>query len=213
MEALERSLINSNWITILLVFLFAFVFLLKTINVKRLKGHTFSLINNSFIETEIEDQNTFFSLFKGLFFIFEMLVLSLFFYKVEVFYSEAIDEGFNTFFKVFGVIFTYFVAKRILELMLSKVFMLPNQVKFYLVSKSIYLYSVSILLLISIVLVEYSQLNTSFLIYFSMILFSFRFIIQVVSNKKLIFSELFYFILYLCTFEIAPLFILFKLMF
>ncbi|MCL7752339.1 DUF4271 domain-containing protein [Polaribacter sp. Z022] len=213
MQALERTIIDTNWITILLVSLLVFIFLLKGISVKRLKRIAFSFLNIGAIEDEIEENNSFFNAFKSLIFVFSTTVLSLVLYKALVYYFSSFKQGLIVFFKVFGLVFTYFIVKKLLEFLFSQLFMLSKQVKFFLFSKAIYLYSVSLFLLIGIVLVEYSQLNTSFLVYFSLVLFSIRFLLYVINNKNLILKELFYFILYLCAFEIAPLFILFKLLF
>ena len=212
-QALERTIIDTNWITILLVVLLGCVFLLKGLSNTRLKGNAFSLLSNSFIETEIEENYSFFNLFKSVIFVFSVIVLSLLVYHILLFYIVSIEQGFYTFMKVLGVVFSYFSIKWLLELLFSHLFKIDKQVKFFLFSKSSYLYSISFILLIGVILVEYSQLNTRFLVYFSALLFSIRFILHVDRNKKLVFNELFYFILYLCTFEIAPLFILFKLLF
>ncbi|WP_158840092.1 DUF4271 domain-containing protein [Polaribacter sp. L3A8] len=213
MQALDRVVVDNSWITILLVCLLACVFLLRGISAVRLRGCASSLINSNFVETEIEENSSFFDPFKNIIFIFSVFVLSLLVYKIYVFYSPSALEGVYAFFKIFGVVFVYFTIKRLSELLLSFLFMIHKKLDFFLVSKSIYLYAISFLVLVAVVLEEYSQLNTLFLVYFSGVLFSVRFIFHGVRNKKLIFSELFYFILYLCAFEIAPLFILFKLLF
>ena len=196
-----------------MVFLLICISLLKGISITRLKGVIFSFVNTSFIETEIEEKTSFFSLFKGIIFLFSMLVFSLAVYKIIVFYDVVSFSGFYLFLNVLGVVSAFFIVKWLLEIVFSSVFLLNKELKFFLFSKVSYLYSLSFYLLIAIVLVEYSQLNTIFLIYFASFLFAIRFLLHVVNNKKLIFSELFYFILYLCAFEIAPLFILFKLIF
>ncbi|WP_422897636.1 DUF4271 domain-containing protein [Polaribacter staleyi] len=212
-QALDRAVVDNSWITILLVGLFACVFLLRGISVVRLRGSVYSLINPTFLETEIEENSSFFNSFKSVIFIFSVFVLSLLIYKIYLHFTPYSPEGFYVFLKICGVVFSYFVVKRLLEFLLSSLFLIHKKLDFFLVSKSIYLYAVSFLLLIALVLEEYSPLNTQFLVYFSGVLFSIRFIFHGVRNKKLIFSELFYFILYLCAFEIAPLFILFKLLF
>ncbi len=212
-QALERTVVDTNWITILLVVLLGCVFLLKGLSITRLKGNVFSIINNSFIETEIEENFSFFNLFKSVIFLFSMSVLSLLAYKILLFYTVLVEAGFCTFLKILGIIFSYFTIKWLLEFLLSLLFKIDKQVKIFIFSKSSYLYSLSFILLIGIVLVQYSELNTGFLVYFSVFLFLIRFILLVARNKKLVFSELFYFILYLCAFQIAPLFILFKLLF
>jgi hypothetical protein len=193
--------------------LLACVFLLKGLSASKLKGNVSSFMNYGFIEKEVEDISTFFNLFQSVIFIFSMLVLSLLLYKVSLFYSVFEVFGFYTYFKIFGGVFSYFSIKWVLEFSLSLLFKINNQVKFFLVSKSIYLYSVTFFLLLPLVLSHYSQLKTIFLIYFSISIFLIRFIVHLFSNKKLVFNKLFYFILYLCALEIAPLFILFKLMF
>ena len=213
MQALERTVIDTNWITILLLLLLVCIFLLKIINSKRLKGNLFSLVKNSFIETEIEEKNTVFNLFESLIFTFSMLVFSLLVYKTVLLYVDDVVLGINTYFKIVAFIFSYFLIKWLLEYLFSVLFLINNQVRFFLVSKSSYLFSISFLIFIGIIITEYTQLNLKFLIYFTLLLFLFRFVFHLVNNKKLIFSKLFYFILYLCAFEIAPLFILFKLSF
>jgi len=212
-QAIEKTVIDTNWITLLFAFLLACVFLLKGLSASKLKGNVSSFMNYGFIEKEVEDNSTFFNLFQSVIFIFSMLVLSLLLYEISLFYSVFEVFGFYTYFKIFGGIVSYFSIKWVLEFSLSLLFIINKQVKFFLVSKSIYLYSVTFFLLIALVLAQYSQLNTIFLIYFSMSIFVIRFLVHLVSNKKLIFNKLFYFILYLCAFEIAPLFILFKLIF
>ena len=212
-QAIEKTVIDTNWITLLFIFLLACVFLLKGLSSSKLKGNVSSLIDPGFIEKEVADNSTFFNLFQSVIFIFSMLVLSLLLYEISLYYSVFEVFGFYTYFKVFGVVASYFSIKWMLEFLLSLLFVINKQVKFFLVSKSIYLYSVTFFLLIALVLTQYSQLNTNFLIYSSMSIFLIRFLVQLLTNKKLIFNKLFYFILYLCAFEIAPLFILFKLMF
>ncbi|WP_367889105.1 DUF4271 domain-containing protein [Polaribacter sejongensis] len=182
-------------------------------SVVRLKGSVSSLFNESFIDSEIEENTSFFNPFKNVIFIFSITVLALLTYKIYLYYNSSAEQGFYTFLKIFGVVFSYLTIKRLLEFLLSVVFKIDKKLDFFLVSKSVYLYSVSFFLLIAIVLVEYSQLDTPFLVYFSALLFSIRFIFHAVINKKLVFSELFYFILYLCAVEIAPLFVLFRLLF
>ncbi len=212
-QAIEKTVIDTNWITLLFAFMLACVFLLKGLSAPKLKGNISSLLHPGFIQKEVEDNSTFFNLFQSVIFIFSMLVLSLLFYDIGLYYAFFEASGFYTYFKVFGGVVSYFLIKWMLEFSLSLLFIIKKQVKFFLVSKSIYLYSVTFFLLIVLVLAQYSQLNTVFLIYFSVLMFLIRFLVHLASNKKLIFNKLFYFILYLCAFEIAPLFILFKLIF
>lgn len=213
MQALERTIIDTNWVTVLLVLLLVCVFLLKGLSFERLKGNALSLINKTFIESEIEENYSFVNLFKIVVFIFSMTVISLLMYKFLLFFDVSKEGGFYIFMETLGVVFSYFSTKRLLEFLLSHLFKINEQLKFFLGSKSNYLNCVSFYVFIALVIVEYSPLNTLFLVYISVLFFSIRFVLHLISNKKLISSKLFYFILYLCSFEIAPPFILFKLLF
>lgn len=213
MQALERTIIDTNWVTVLLVVLLVCVFLLKGLSFERLKGNALSLINKTFIESEIEENYSFVNLFKIVVFIFSMTVISLLMYKFLLFFDVSKEGGFYIFMETLGVVFSYFSTKRLVEFLLSHLFKINEQLKFFLGSKSNYLNCVSFYVFIALVIVEYSPLNTLFLVYISVLFFSIRFVLHLISNKKLISSKLFYFILYLCSFEIAPPFILFKLLF
>ena len=77
MQALEKIVINTNWISIILVFLFAIIAVLKIIDGDKLKGYVFALFNKGFIEDEVEENTSFFSSFYSLLFIFSSVVLAL----------------------------------------------------------------------------------------------------------------------------------------
>ena len=213
MQALEKIYLNTDWITVVLVLLFVVLFVLKGLDALKLKGYAIAFFNKGFIEDEVEENTTFFKAFHILIFTFSITVLSLVCYYFLIHFSEIKIEGLYLFGAIFLVLFFYFLIKWGLEYLLSLLFLIRKEVRFLLVSKSSYLYNISFYLFISLVLLQYTKLNITFLIGFTTLLFLMRFSFHVTNNKNLIFSKLFYFILYICAFEIAPLFVLFKLMF
>jgi hypothetical protein len=48
-QALEKITISTNWIPLVLVFLFAIIAVLKIIDAEKLKGYVFALFNKGFI--------------------------------------------------------------------------------------------------------------------------------------------------------------------
>lgn len=212
MQALEKIVVNTNWIPIVLVFLLSIIAILKIIDAEKLKGYVFALFNKGFIEDEVEENTSFFSSFYSLLFVFSSIVFSLVICLLVSEINAAFLLDFSSFLLVFGVVFSYFICKSFFEVALSSLFLIKKQVRFYVVSKFSYLYSISFFLLILYILFEFSPLDSSVFIYITFGLFLVRFIFHVSNNKNLIFSELFYFILYICAFEIAPLLTLFKLM-
>lgn len=212
MQALEKITISTNWIPLVLVFLLAIIAVLKIIDEEKLKGYVFALFNKGFIEGEAAEDTSLFSSFYSLLFIFSATVLALI---ISLFVTERnvnLVLSFSSFFSVLKVVFCYLLIKGLLEIALVRLFLIKKQVRFYLVSKFSSLYSISFFLLVFFVLFQFSPLNYSSFIFIALILFFLRFALQLGNNKKLVFSELFYFILYICAFEIAPLLTLFKLM-
>jgi hypothetical protein len=188
------------------------VFLLKEVDSKKLKGTFFAFFNKGFIEDEVEERVYFFKGFNIILFVFLLLLLSLLLSFFLENYSTNKEVDFLLFCKIFIVLGLYFILKWFLEYLISSVFLIRAETRFYLISKVTYLYAITFVLYIVVILVRYIPLNISFLGYFTVGLFSIRFAYHVANNKNLILSKLFYFILYLCAFEIAPLFILFKLL-
>ena len=213
MQALEKIVINTNWISIILVFLLAIIAVLKTIDGDKLKGYVFALFNKGFIQDEVEENTSFFSSFYSLLFIFSSLVLALItsFLVAEI--NKNTTFSVSSFFLILGIIWSYFIIKSLFEIGVIRLFIIKKEVRFYVVSKFGYLYSISFFLVIFFVLFRFGPLNFSFFIAATLGLSFLKFVFQVVNNKNLVFGKLFYFILYLCAFEIAPLLIMFKLVF
>ena len=212
MQALDKISLSTNWILLVLVFLFVIIAILKIIDAEKLKGYVFALFNKGFIESEAEEDILFFSSFYSLLFVFSATVLAL---TVSLLASEinvAFSLTFSSFLSVLKLVFSYLIVKRFLELAFARLLLIKKQVRFFLVCKLSYLYSISFFLLVFYILFLFSPLNYFYFTVIILGLFTLRYLFLLTSNKKLVFSELFYFILYICAFEIAPLLTLFKLM-
>ena len=213
MQAIEKIVYSNNWITIVLLFLFIAIVLLKLIDAKKLKESFFAFFNFGFLEDDDVDSVRFFDAFQIVIFFFTITVLSLVVFKFKIYLLPESTDNFVTYLTVYVGLLFYFLIKKILEYALSLLFFIKNKVQFYFKSKNNYLFNISFLVYIALILCEYANVNQLYLFYFAAFLFGVRFIFSLVINKKLIFNQLFYFILYICAFEIAPLFVLFKLMF
>jgi hypothetical protein len=160
----------------------------------------------------VQENTSFFSSFYSLLFLFSCTVLALIMSLLISERNEDFSFSFSFFLLVLGIIFSYFILKSILELLMVKLFLISKQVRFYVVSKFGYLYSISFFLLILFVLFQFGPLNFSFFVTIASGLFFLNFVLHVFNNKNLVFSKLFSYILSLCAFEISPLIIMFKLM-
>jgi hypothetical protein len=213
LQAIERMPFSNDWMTLILLLLFLIVFLLSMIDAARFQEVISKLFKISFLEAQIDESYPIFSGFHMLFTLFSVTVISLLLFDVKVFYFGINSSNFKEFYSVFSVVFLFFSLKYIIENILIYLFMLRNTLSYFVVSKANYFFGISCFLFIFLVLKEYANLNHIFIYYFTGFLFFISFIFHLLNNKKLIINYLFYFILYICAFEIAPLLILIKLMF
>ena len=157
MQALEKIVINTNWISIILVFLFAIIAVLKIIDGDKLKGYVFALFNKGFIEDEVEENTSFFSSFYSLLFIFSSVVLALVTSLLVAETNKNTSFSLSSFFLILGIIWSYFTIKSLLEIGVIRLFFIKKEVRFYVVSKFGYLYSISFFLIIFYFLYNYSS--------------------------------------------------------
>lgn len=187
------------------------VFFMKTIDVARLKEIITTPLDFSAIKIDDEPEGTLFDKFKVILFFFTAIVFALVF--VKVFDFQNIDSNnFYTFFIIFIAIISYLLLKKGIERLLLYLFSLQRKINDFLRTKSRSFHAISFVLYILLILSQFSQLSNNQLSWLIIGLFLFRFVFLVYKNKNLIFNKLFYFILYICTLEIAPLIIVYKLM-
>ena len=210
MAALHRSVLSNNWITLIFVFSILLLFLLKLFTTTKLKGYTAALFNKGFVEIEAEESYFSFSFFHLGFSLFTFLMLS-----ITIFLTVKQDSVFlfEDYLLYTFYLFSYVILRFLAVFALFSVFQFTSKLSFFMTSKRAYLYSISIALLFLNVFYFYAFQNQYLLFTGLTVLFSLRFSLIVINNKNLIIRELFYFILYLCAFELAPLFVLFRLIF
>lgn len=210
MQAIERELAAQDWVTFVIVFAIGLLFLLKIFHPSRLLGYSVSLFTKGFIAKRAEENPSYMSAFHGTLILFSALVISLLLF----FSFPNIDEtqSFSGFLTLTIGVIVYFVIRLLLDFALSRLLGISDFLRYFLLTKSGYLYNVCLWTFPALIIFKYSYNSINALWIFFALLLLIRFVLILVNNKKLILSNLFYFILYLCSFEIAPLLILYKLM-
>lgn len=213
LQAIERISFSNDWMTMVFVLLLFILFLIKLTDATRLEQVIFTLFNVSFLERQSDENYRIIDVFQSLFFIFSIIVNAILVFEIKNFYSNNNSNNFDDFFQIFVLISGYLFIKKILEHLLVLLFMLKRKLSFFILSKANYFFAISIYIYASILLKEYANLDPLITYFFAGFLFLVRFIFYFLNNKNLILNQLFYFILYICALEIAPLLILIKLMF
>ncbi len=213
MEALQRAILSNNWITIIFLVSLAVLFFLKLFEAEKLKGYAASIFNKGFIEIEAEDNLSFFSFFHIGFSFFFFLMITITGYFCANIYSHRTIFLLQDYIHVFNYVLLYMIVRFVSMSLFILLFELKQSTSLFLISKRGFLYSISIGLLFLNIIYFYSFQNKYLLITGVGLLFLVRFLMILMINKNLIIKELFYFILYLCAFELAPLFVLFRWIF
>ncbi|WP_373456508.1 DUF4271 domain-containing protein [uncultured Tenacibaculum sp.] len=207
MEILQRNFVSTDWITLVFLVGLVMIALMKLYKPQLLLGYSIAFFSQGFIESRSSKNPSVFTVFHVLIFLFSLLIYSL---TIHLLLANNI-AGFNfsflyTFLFVTGFILTKYILVKLIVLTLD----IEEDTRYFLFSKTGYLYAISLWLYPILVLYQYWYSNSRVLIIYMLLLLAFRGFLIAKNNKKLIFNHFFYFILYFCTLELAPLLIIYK---
>jgi hypothetical protein len=203
----ERILVNKDWATLLFVLAIAIVAINKTI---------FSVRFNEFIKLGYsekynkiyKDTNNLLSWFTISMFVIQLISFSFFILLFLSYFNYTKTDNYITYIQVITFLFVFILSKFLIEKIIGTAIDSESLVdKFNLIKVNYRAFLGFILLPINIVLYYNSWpikevfyiILTIFLLYN---VFTYYFLMK--TYQKTILSNLFYFILYLCTLEIVP---------
>jgi hypothetical protein len=207
----------SDWITYIFLGLFFTITATRFLYHDRIL-HTFSLFLSkryliSYYTTEV---NVIFNSYQAVMFCIQLVGISLLLFFVnETFNLTPSMSGLMGLLEISGLVLVYFFVRFLLGFIVAFILEFKQYHIRLMYEKTNYLSSFALWLLPLLALYVYAfNYNKYFLIgilVFSCLLLISRYLLVVQNNKKLLFSSLFYFILYLCALEIAPLIFILKL--
>ena len=213
MQAIEKIDISTNWVTLIFLVLLFSVHLLKGFHRTKLKEYFFAFFNKGFIVSEIEERASLLNRFSVVLFFFTTGTFGLLTFFLMNYFSQEVFLEISLFWKTLLFFVGYLTVKRILEKLFVILFSIQTETVSFLTAKSIYTHTISLWTFPVLILFFYAALPNQILFGFILFLFVIKLALLFANNKNLILSKLFYIILYICAFEIAPPFLLFKLMF
>jgi len=211
----EPLTLNASWIPLVLVFILAVLVVIKNVFSYQFEQQ-YQLVFKNILNPNLKiDYHLVVNFYNALFLIIQSLVLSflltLFIIKKT---SSSIENEVFLFIKTSAFIFIFFTIKYLLNLIFISLFKLNVLMHKVIYIKTAYLNFLSIYILIWLPFVLFNFSNSYFLFYIStissLILALYFYYTLLKLNLKTIFKYNFYFILYLCTLEIAPLIILYR---
>lgn len=216
-EAKEIIHQNHHWISLVFLAILIFLTLAKVLYKDRLLHTTALFLSKKYLFIYFgKEKNDILNLFQFLLFLVQVLSLSLLFFfanNLWQFYPKL--NGMKGFLLLMAGISLYFCVRYLIGLSLAEIFNIKNKYNKIVYDKVGYFNNLILWILPFLALSAYTNIYEEL---FFKITFTVLFILLVLryglvlgNNKKLIVNNLFYFILYLCALEIAPLAIILKL--
>ena len=212
MEPITRITQNIDWITLVLLVSLILMVIAKKIFYSRFLNFIILPFNNKYI-IMYNKKEKLFNWFHILLTIFQITNISLFVYLTWRAYSSPEIKVPNVaFFAILGFIFLFVLIKMFLQLGNGFIFGSYPTINELLFKKTSYLNYSSIVLFAANILLSFVYIKSMTVVLSAIVLFLIINIIGWVTviriHQKFISSYFFYFILYLCALEIAPLIIL-----
>jgi len=216
-EAKEIINNNNDWITIVLVVIFFVLTLIRIVYKDRLYHESTFFISKKYLSINFnKEKGKLLNRYQTVLFIVQILVMSLLVYLgIKRFNVQSVSLDFSGFIVIIFVVGIYLIIHYLLSFLLAYLFNFTNEYTKISYIKTSYFNNLILWILPFLVLSVYGnghaklfQEITFFILTFLLIL---RYGLTLLNNKKFIFNNLFYFILYLCALEIAPLLIVLKL--
>jgi len=146
----------------------------------------------------------------------QLLALALIFYFANNLWQfSAKLNALNGYLLLVAGVVLYFCFRYLIGLFLAEIFNIKNKFNRIIYDKVSYFNNLILwilpFLILSVYANIYKELSFKITFFVLIILLILRYILVLANNKKLIVNNLFYFILYICALEIAPLAIILKL--
>ncbi|GAA4273435.1 DUF4271 domain-containing protein [Aquimarina gracilis] len=215
MEIITREILSTNWLTILFLISLGLLVTAKGLNSLRFSDFMMLFNNNKYI-ISYQKPNKLSSPFNAVLLILQIASASLFiFLCLHVFELELASFEITLFFKITIVYGVTIMFKLLVEKIVATIFSIDDIIDEYLFYKISYRNFMGVILLPINIVFVYALQPTKIIF---IVLFALLLILNLIvlisfyrKNENVILNHLFYFILYLCALEIAPYFILYKL--
>ena len=210
MQNIHRTIESLDWITFILVGCVILVTVLRVVYPKRFDDFIKLPISNNYFLTKgkFEELKHPFSV---LFFLIQVLTLSLF---IFLFFLEKGELSATIFIKITLASFTFILIKTCIEKLIGSIFDIETIINKYIFTKLSYRNFISLFLIVLNFIFYFSVKPTMLLLFifsgFIVVLNLFILFINYKNYRSLIFSNFFYFLLYICALEISPYLILYK---
>lgn len=211
-ELIPRIVENKDWVTILLVVAFLLVAVTKAAFENRFRDFANLIVNNKYLKI-YKDSSNLMSWFTVLLFVVQLISVSFFIQLVLSYYNYTTKSNWISFIQIFTFLSFFILSKFLIEKMIATSFNIESFIEQFNLFKVSYRSYIGLLLLpINIIFYYTNIMNTYAIIAILVILLiinALTYLISLKNYQNLLISKLFYFILYICTLEIAPYYLMY----
>ena len=203
----SRIIENKDWATILFVLSFGTIAATKTAFENRFTDFVKLIYSDKYINIYKEGSHLKSSFTIALFFV--QLISFAFFIQISLSYFENTSKtDWVLFIKIITLLVYFVLSKFLVEKIIATSFNIEEFVEQFNLQKVIFRTYIGLFLLpINIILFYNDLVSSNFmttLVFIVLIVCTLTYIVSIKNYQNIIFSKLFYFILYLCALEIAP---------
>jgi hypothetical protein len=209
-------MIKNDWILVFFIIIFSLLAIVKWLYKERLFNLVTIYFSKDYFLKYGKENQLIFNWFNAVLFFIQSVIIGFLFLAYCIFYKPEIiqQNSLQLFLKSILFVSLFFLVRYVVGKVLAIIFEINKQHEHLAFAKISYLYS-SILLIIpftfSIFYIKtYNLLAFQLTIAIFTILLIIRYVVVFNNNNKTIFSRLFYFILYFCALEIAPVLLVLK---
>ncbi|AJA67993.1 DUF4271 domain-containing protein [Myroides odoratimimus] len=204
---IERVLPSKDWATVLFFIGFSIIAVNRTIFGVRFSEFTKLAASNKYLKIYKDNTNLRNSF--TLSFLLVQLISITFFIQITLKAFELIpDYSFGSFLMLLNFVTTFIIGKYLIDKIISTTFGIDEFSDALNLQKATYRNYIGMLLLAVNVLLFYNNITNKLIIGFMLIALIatniLLYVLFIKNNQKSIMNKVFYFILYLCTLEIAP---------
>ena len=212
MEPVQRVINNIDWITAIIFSSILFMVIAKNLFYNRFLNFIILPFNNKYIFM-YNKKDKLLNWFNIFFTIFQLLNFSLFIYLASNILSNSESDKYPVFFSIIlGFLFLFLIGKILLQMGGGFVFNNNKIISEFIFKKLSYLNYSSIIMLAANIILTYVLKDSKIIVFVSIFLIVVVNVIgwiTIIKNyQKVISGYFFYFILYLCALEIAPIVII-----
>jgi hypothetical protein len=202
-----RIVENKDWVTLVFIMAFGIIALTKSVYENRFEDFVKLIYSNKYIRI-YRDSSHLMGMFSISLFFVQIISFSFFIQLLLSYLGYGSKTDWILFIQIFTFLIYFILSKFLIEKIIATTFNIEELIEQFNLQKVTYRTYIGLLLLpVDIVLFYYDSIleNIPLLVFYIILaLNGLLYLVSIKNYRNEIFSKLFYFILYLCTLEIAP---------